>query len=238
MAVHTHNAHWNPPVSAASGSRPSVARVVAWLAATVDVTATPIAPPSCCDVLSRPEASPASRSATPASPAIEIGMNANAVPAPATKNGPARSAPEPTVHGQPGSPTAIPARDQRHAGRHDRRGTDPRVTSHCVEPGERHRGQRRGQPRESGLQRRIAEHLLHVERPDEDERIEAGAEQEADRVRAGDVSAAGSIRSGSSGASTRVSMRMNETSSAPDTASEPTVFTVAPPVVAAPVEMA
>ena len=38
-----------------------------------------------------PEARPASASDTPASPAIDTGMKANAVPAPVTKNGPARS---------------------------------------------------------------------------------------------------------------------------------------------------
>ena len=41
-----------------------------------------MAPPICCEVLIRPEASPASRSATPASAAIETGTNANAMPTP------------------------------------------------------------------------------------------------------------------------------------------------------------
>ena len=59
----------------------------------------PIAPPSCWEVFSSPEASPAWCSATPASAAIEIGMNANAVPAPATTNGPTRFADEVAVTG-------------------------------------------------------------------------------------------------------------------------------------------
>jgi hypothetical protein len=59
-------------------------------AVTVDATATPSAPPSCCVVLRRPEASPVSCSWMPASAAIETGMNANAVPTPVTKNGPRR----------------------------------------------------------------------------------------------------------------------------------------------------
>jgi hypothetical protein len=43
-------------------------------------------------VFRSPDASPACCSETPASAAIEIGMKANAVPAPATTNGPARFA--------------------------------------------------------------------------------------------------------------------------------------------------
>jgi len=50
------------------------------VAAIVDAIATPIAPPSCWEVLMSPEARPASCSPTPASPAIETGMKANAVP--------------------------------------------------------------------------------------------------------------------------------------------------------------
>ena len=90
IAPQTQSAHWKPPVNAAGAAEPAAVSVLKWPAATVDAIATPIAPPICCVVLSRPEARPASCSATPASPAIEIGMNAKAVPAPATKNGPAR----------------------------------------------------------------------------------------------------------------------------------------------------
>ena len=60
--------------------------------ATLEAIAIPIAPPSCWEVFSSPDASPAWCSATPASAAIEIGMNENAVPAPATTIGPARLA--------------------------------------------------------------------------------------------------------------------------------------------------
>jgi hypothetical protein len=61
-----------------------------WLAAILEAIAIPIAPPTCWLVFSSPDASPARCSSTPAKPAIEIGMNANAVPAPATKSGPNR----------------------------------------------------------------------------------------------------------------------------------------------------
>ena len=50
-----------------------------------EATATPIAPPRFCEVLSRPEATPASCSVTLVSAPMEIGMKAKAVPMPATK---------------------------------------------------------------------------------------------------------------------------------------------------------
>jgi hypothetical protein len=89
IAPQTQNAHWKPPVSAALVASPPASRVLRCVAATVEAIATPIAPPSCWEVLSRPEATPASRSATPVRPAIEIGMKLKAPPAPTTKNGPA-----------------------------------------------------------------------------------------------------------------------------------------------------
>src|SRR4051812_46746235 len=92
IAPQTQNAHWKPPVRAAGPDAPEWTSVLKCVAATVEATATPIAAPICCEVLSNPEASPDSLSATPASAAIETGMKAKAVPAPATKNGAARSA--------------------------------------------------------------------------------------------------------------------------------------------------
>src|SRR6202050_5570470 len=60
-------------------------------AAMDEATATPIAPPRFCDVLSRPEATPASRSVTPVSAPMATGMKEKDVQTPAMKNGPARS---------------------------------------------------------------------------------------------------------------------------------------------------
>src|SRR5438270_455545 len=80
-----------PPVRAAGAASPPWTSVLKWVAATVEAIATPTAPPTCWAVLRMPEARPASASDTPASPAIDTGMKANAVPAPVTKNGPARS---------------------------------------------------------------------------------------------------------------------------------------------------
>ena len=55
------------------------------LVATVDRTATPSAPPICCDVLKRPDARPASCCVTPASAAIETGTNEKPSPIPIAK---------------------------------------------------------------------------------------------------------------------------------------------------------
>ena len=51
----------------------------------------PSAPPICCDVLIRPEASPASFASTPASAAIEIATNENAIPIAITRKPGSRS---------------------------------------------------------------------------------------------------------------------------------------------------
>ena len=158
---------------------------MAWVAAIVEATATPIAPPSCWVVLSSPEARPASCSATPARAAIETGMNANAVPTPTIADGPARLAQKVPVHGHLGCPQD-PAADHGHAGRHHELGRtagDQRLR----QAGEGDRGERRRQPGEAGLQRGVAEHLLHVQGPDEDEGEEAAASSTLDRIRAGDV---------------------------------------------------
>ena len=54
--------------------------------AIAESAAIPSAPPICCDVLKRPEASPASDARTPASAAIEIGTNEKPSPAPISRN--------------------------------------------------------------------------------------------------------------------------------------------------------
>src|SRR5207248_2642569 len=87
IALSAHSACWKPPVSAAGTVCPACSSASVWVAATLEAIAIPIAPPRFWLVLSSPDASPARCSSTPARPAIEIGMNANAVPAPATTNG-------------------------------------------------------------------------------------------------------------------------------------------------------
>ena len=54
IAPQTQKGHWKPPVSAAFVASPPASSVFIWVAATVEAIATPTAPPSCCEVLSRP----------------------------------------------------------------------------------------------------------------------------------------------------------------------------------------
>ena len=77
------------------------------------------------------------------------------------------------------------AADQSHPNRHHELGRDA-GDERLRESRECDRRDRGGEPGEPGLERRVAEHLLHVERADEDEGEEACAKQQRDCVRAGD----------------------------------------------------
>ena len=61
----TQNAHCEPAVKACGNFRPAFISWLKWLIETDEATATPIAPPICCAVLIRPEASPASCGSVP-----------------------------------------------------------------------------------------------------------------------------------------------------------------------------
>ena len=65
-----------------SADTASPVRVVAM----VESAAIPSAPPICCDVLMRPDASPASAGSTPARAAIVIGTNEKPIPTPMSRN--------------------------------------------------------------------------------------------------------------------------------------------------------
>ena len=81
------NALPKPCVSAAGSGR----NWSTFAKATVESTATPSAPPTCWDVLMRPEARPASCGFVPATAPIVTGTNEKPRPAPATIIGPRRS---------------------------------------------------------------------------------------------------------------------------------------------------
>ena len=77
--------------AARRGQLARAARSPSGLAAIVASAARPIEAPTVRDVLSRPEASPASRGGTPAVPATAIGVTARPMPRPIRTNGPSRS---------------------------------------------------------------------------------------------------------------------------------------------------
>src|SRR6202790_2677123 len=89
----TRNARSNPMVSATDALRiPEWKRLWVRLLAIVARIASPSAPPSCCEVLIRPAASPASCGLVPMNAAIVTDTNANPNPTPASSDGPSTSA--------------------------------------------------------------------------------------------------------------------------------------------------
>src|SRR5215218_8180669 len=78
-----------------------------------------------------------------------------------------------------------PRRDQDHAGGEDR--LEPDLGHQARgDPGREDDRDRQRQVGEAGLDRAVAEHLLHVERDEEEHREERGADQDPDHVGAGD----------------------------------------------------
>src|SRR5260221_14612425 len=82
MPAITQKPSAKPPVAACADECPDASSVFVCVNATVAAIATPIAPPTCCAALISPDASPASCGSTPASAAIDIGVNENAMPTP------------------------------------------------------------------------------------------------------------------------------------------------------------
>jgi hypothetical protein len=91
MAAPTTKAPVNPCTSADGCAVPSASACEVRDVAIVDSTAMPSAPPICCVVLNRPDASPASAGWTPASAAIEIGTNEKPRPTPTSRKPGSRS---------------------------------------------------------------------------------------------------------------------------------------------------
>jgi hypothetical protein len=75
MPARTQKPSAKPLVAADAAEWPEASSVCACVKATVAAIATPSAPPICCAVLISPDASPACCGSTPASAAIDIGMN-------------------------------------------------------------------------------------------------------------------------------------------------------------------
>ena len=80
-----------PETSAGCSALPAATLSLVRVVAIVDRIAIPSAPPICCDVLIRPEASPASDGWTPASAAIEIGTNEKPIPSATSRKPGSRS---------------------------------------------------------------------------------------------------------------------------------------------------
>ena len=159
------------------------------------------------DLLCRVEqsrGSPASRGPTPASAAIETGMNANASPKPnmtiARRAGRAHSDPSTGICAYQISATVLSTMPVTMTG------FGPNlVESHWASPATTHHRPRRREERDPGLQRRVAEDVLHVERQEEEVGEDRGAEQQRRRRSRRPASGCGRSRAASAGSSTRVS---------------------------------
>ena len=79
-------------MSACGSAVPAATSLSVRVIAIVESSAMPTAPPICCDVLIRPDASPASACLTPASAAIEIGTKQSAIPSAMIRKPGSRSA--------------------------------------------------------------------------------------------------------------------------------------------------
>ncbi len=152
------------------------ARVLAIVAS----TASPSAPPICCEVLISPLARPDSCSRTPETAAIVVVTKANPRPAAASSDGPRMSVRKPPPTETCENQTSAGG-DHRHPGREHRLEADPRDEL-GGDPGGDDDPEREGQVGEAGVDRAVAEHLLHVERDEEEHREQRRADQEPDDV--------------------------------------------------------
>ena len=151
--------------------------------AIVESTARPSAPPICCEVLISPLARPCSRSSTPETAAIVEVTKPNPRPIAASSEAPRMSVRKP-----PPTETWLnqsrPGGDEQHPRRQDRLEAEPgdELAAEARRDDDRHRQRQVG---EAGVDRAVAEHLLHVQGDEIEHREQRGAEQEPDHVRAG-----------------------------------------------------
>src|SRR3954447_23430880 len=179
----TMKASWKPSVSAVGSAclAPPAAAITSSVRefAIVARIASPSAPPTCCDVLLSLLASPASWPETPLTAAIVIGTNAKPSPIAASSEAgrmsemyvPSTETWEPE-NGPGGQQQPADQRPLEADAGHEHRGQAGR---HDDPEGQRQVG-------EAGLQRAVAEHVLHVERHEEEHREQRHRHQQRDHV--------------------------------------------------------
>ena len=182
--------------------------------------ARPSAPPIMNEVLTTPDARPASDCSTSLIAASSTGVKAMPAPKPSrimlgarrrrTRRRPARAQ---AAGARPRPARARAERQPDAEAHHELGGEADRERAH---------DQVRGQEREADLQRGVAEHLLQVQRREEEPREHRGRPEDADDVRDGDV-AAPEQASGTSGAATRDSITRKRPSSTAAAPSRPRV---------------
>ncbi len=189
------------------------------IAARLARNASPSDPPIMKDVFTTPDARPESSGPTSLIAAMSTGLNAMPAPRPTQQHAGQHVGHQRAMHGR--------AREQQETGRREQqtdeqRRANPEAHDDLRREPERERGhdEIRRQERKADLQRRIAEHELHVERGQEKPREHRGRPEHADDI------ATATLRnrnneSGISGARTRDSIMRNATSNATATPSMP-----------------
>ena len=147
-------------------------------------TARPSAPPICCEVLISPLARPCSRCSTPETAAIVEVTKPKPSPIAASSDGPRMSVRKPPPTDTWLNQSEAERRSNSMPDRQDRLEAEP-GDELAAEPRRDDDRQRQRQVGEAGVDRAVAEHLLHVEGDEEEHREQRGAEQEPDDVRAG-----------------------------------------------------
>ena len=133
------------------------------------------------DLLARvdqPEATPASAGWTPVSAPIDIGTNANASPMPLIRNAGKRSPEVVPVDRQPRVEDRAPTAASASPSGSTRR-TPSRVDERLRDAREDDDRERQGDVGDARLDRRVVQHLLHVQRQQEELREHRAADQEA-----------------------------------------------------------
>ena len=170
------NAIWNPSTSAAACWAPPASALAVRSLANVESTASPSAPPTCCEVLNTPEARPASALATFVVATRVSGTKVRPMPI-ASGARAASSAEIGAVDRGRRREDREPDRGQgRPHGEHPLRAqaADQLLREHRAD----HDPEAHRQERDPGLERRVAEHLLQVQGAEEEHREHPGEDQQ------------------------------------------------------------
>ena len=216
---------WKPatsawPASVAVGCPPtSASESAVRLVARVERIASPRAPPICCDVLRRPDARPASPASMPLVAISVTGTNVSPIPI-EIEHDPGQEVGEVVAADVEAEEEQHPDGAERHADDPDRAQPD-RPHQRLREAGADHDPEREGDERKPGLDRRVAEHALHVERVEVEHREEAARRRAASRGWPSGSCASRKISSRTSGSAERRSIRTKAVRSTSDEQAEP-----------------
>ena len=227
MIAPAANAPWKPDTSASACVEPPASASCVRDVAIVDSAAMPSAPPICCDVLIRPDASPPRPAGRPRARRSRSARTRSRCRR-ATSRKPGSRSPryEPPTdtcvkYTRPAVSAVMPVTSTGF--------TPTRVTSWAATRRREDRRARDREVRDAGLHRRVAEHLLHVERQHQEHREHRRAHDEARPRSPRSPSGCGGCRTRISGSGCRRSQTTKPTSRASDAAKKPSVSPASQP---------